>query len=291
MLLRIVSIVFPIFAIVALGYLYGRRKRPVMDVVNQVNMDVFIPALIFHVMANRSFDPLAYTPIAMGGITVILGSGLIAYAIARWRGYSWRMFVPSMMFTNYGNLGLPLFLFAFGPDSLPAAVVLFIVGSLLHFTLGRWLLDHKLRLRAVLAAPIVLSAIAGLAFSLMQWRLPHPVSVAVEMVGQVSIPLLLFSLGVRLISIDWRDWRIGVIGATVCPLTGIVMALLVLPFLGLPDLQARQLLLFGALPPAVLNFLFAEEFDQGPREVAAMVMIGTIGALVVIPVMLLFLLR
>lgn len=290
-MLRIFGIVFPIFAIVALGYLYGRRKRPVMDVVNQVNMDVFIPALIFHIMANKGFDLAAYGPLTMGAMTVILLSGVLSYPVARAFGYQWRTFVPPMMFTNYGNLGLPLFLFAFGEQALPAAVVLFIAGNLLHFTLGRYLLDHHLRVLAVLRSPIVLASIAGLLFNLVGWRLPQPVSVAVEMAGQVSIPLLLFSLGVRLTGIDWRDWRIGMTGAVVCPLVGVLIAAVLLRFVDLPPLQAKQLLLFGALPPAVLNFLFAEEFQQQPRQVAAIVMLGNLAAIFTIPLVLAFVLR
>ncbi|MDX1408095.1 MAG: AEC family transporter, partial [Saprospiraceae bacterium] len=284
--LRIVGIVFPIFAIVAVGYLYGHRKRPVMDVVNQVNMDVFLPALIFHILGNKGFDLASYGPLTLGAVIVILVSGLLSYPVAKFFKYEWRTFVPPMMFTNYGNLGLPLFLFAFGESALPAAVVLFIVGNLLHFTLGRYMLDHSLRIWAVLRSPIVLASIIGLLFNFMAWKLPQPVSIAVEMAGQVSIPLLLFSLGVRLTGIDWRDWRIGMVGALVCPLVGVLVASVLLLFIDLPPQQAKQLLLFGALPPAVLSFLFAEEFNQQPRQVAAIVMLGNLTAVLTIPLVL-----
>jgi predicted permease len=41
-----------------------------------------------------------------------------------------------MMFNNSGNMGLPLAVLAFGEAALPAAVVLFLVENLLHFSLG-----------------------------------------------------------------------------------------------------------------------------------------------------------
>ncbi len=46
MLLRIAAILFPIFAIAALGYLYARRYPTDMGVANRLNMDVFVPALV-----------------------------------------------------------------------------------------------------------------------------------------------------------------------------------------------------------------------------------------------------
>ena len=47
MLLRIVSILFPLFAIVLLGWLVARRRAPDLADINRINMDVFTPALIF----------------------------------------------------------------------------------------------------------------------------------------------------------------------------------------------------------------------------------------------------
>ncbi len=286
MMLRIISIAFPIFAIVVVGYLYGRRKQPEMAILNQLIMDIFAPALIFFVLARREFAPEQYLSLALAGIAVILGSGLLSYPIARKLDFEWRTFVPPMMFTNYGNLGLPLFVLAFGDSALSAAVVLFVAGNLLHFTLGRYLLDHTVHPVTLIRTPIFLASISGLLFALMQWHLPRAIEFPIEMLGQVAIPLLLFSLGVRLTKFDWYDWKIGLIGAIVCPAVGVLTAWIVTFVVDLPDLQTRQLMLFGALPPAVLNFLFAEQFTQEPRKVASIVVIGTVASIVIIPVML-----
>ena len=59
MILRITAILFPIFAIVALGYWYGRRHDPEMAVANRLNMDIFVPALVFAALAGRTFAPAA----------------------------------------------------------------------------------------------------------------------------------------------------------------------------------------------------------------------------------------
>lgn len=56
--------------------------------------------------------------------------------------------------------------------------------------------------------------------------------------------------------------------------------------LGLSGRDAAMLLVFGALQPAVLNFLFAERYKQEPQRVASIVLIGNIAALIFLPLAL-----
>ena len=54
----------------------------------------------------------------------------------------------------------------------------------------------------------------------------------------------------------------------------------------LPERERALLIVFGALPPAVLNYMFAERYNQEPDKVASMVLIGNIAALVFLPIAL-----
>ena len=56
--------------------------------------------------------------------------------------------------------------------------------------------------------------------------------------------------------------------------------------LGLEGREAAMLLVFGALPPAVLNFLFAERYRQEPERVASIVLIGNLAGLGFLPLAL-----
>lgn len=288
LIIRLFGIIFPVFAIVAVGYLYSRWRQPDMTAANHINMTVLLPALIFHVLSGKDFHLAQYGWLALGGIAVVLGSGLLALPAARVARLSHKTFVPPMMFSNSGNIGLPLAVFAFGEAALPAAVVLFLVENGLHFTLGTWLMDHRAPLHKVLLQPIVAATLIGIAFSLFHWNVPAPIRETVNLLGQASIPLLLFALGTRLTRIDFSEWRIGVLGAILCPLTGVLMVLLVRPFLELTPLQASLLLVFGALPPAVLNYLVAEQYRQEPGKVASIVLIGNLAGFISLPIALAF---
>lgn len=287
---QIFIIIFPLFAIVSIGFLYGRKHSPDMVSANQLNIHLFSPALIFHVLSDQGFQLDAYYQLASAAFFVVIFSGLLAWPLARLMGFNVKTFVPPMMFSNSGNIGLPLALFAFGEKALPAAVMLFIVENTLHFSVGMKMMDNKISILNIIKIPMVFAAILGLSFSLTGWQLPQVFETSIEMLGQVAIPLMLFSLGVRLTSIDLQDWRIGVAGAIICPATGVLVVLLISPFLSLSELQYGQLLIFGALPPAVLNFMVAEKYQQQPKQVASIVLLGNLGSLVTIPAVLYFLL-
>ncbi len=288
---RIVGIVFPIYALVAAGYGYGRWKKPDMAFANQLNMDIFVPALVFAALASKSFDIGQNIPLLLGSTAVVFGTGLLAWPVARMLGVAGKTFVPPMMFKNAGNMGLPLMVLAFGESALPAAVVLFVTENFLHYALGTWLLDHRAKLSNLWRIPVIAAALAGLAVSLLHFPLWQPLWLSVKLLGDVSIPLLLFSLGVRLTDSRHADLHISLAGALTSPVAGVLVALLMNLVLGLTGRDAAMLILFGALPPAVLNYIFAERYHQEPERVASIVLIGNMASLAIIPLTLAWVLR
>ncbi len=283
---RLLAIIFPIFGIVAAGYVYGRKHKPEMAVANRLNMDVFVPALVFAAMAGKSFDLTAYAPLALGGFIVLAACGLLAWPISRLIGIQPRTLVPPMLFNNSGNIGLPLAVLAWGEDALSAAVILFMVENTLHFSFGARLLDPHARLLTLWRVPVVAAAIVGLLVAIFKLPIWQPLVIAIKMLGDVSVPLLLFSLGVRMTDVSFRDWKVPVGAAVLRPLAGMAIAYGVIQLLGLQGRDAAMLLVFGALPPAVLNFLFAERYKQEPQRVASIVLIGNLAALVFLPLAL-----
>ena len=287
---QVFEIVFPIFAIVLLGYLYARRHGPDMASANRLNLDIFTPALIFSVLSGEGFELGRYAELAGAALLVVLGSGVVAWPFARLLGYQSKMFLPPMMFNNSGNMGLPLALFAFGEHALPAAMILFLVENTLHFTVGNAMLTGHLNPLKLLRMPMLLATLAGIVVAVWQLRIPAPLHEAIDLLGQIAIPLMLFALGVRMTGVDLSDWRIGMAGALLCPLSGLLVAWLVTRSIALPGIQSEQLLVFAVLPPAVLNFMLAERYQIEPRKVASIVLLGNAASLLVLPAALFFLL-
>lgn len=283
---RLLAILFPIFGIVAAGYFYGRKHKPEMAVANRLNMDVFVPALVFAAMAGKSFDLAAYAPLALGGFLILATCGLLAWPLAKLCGVQPKTLAPPMMFNNSGNIGLPLAVLAWGEAALPAAVILFMVENTLHFSFGAKLLDPKTRILMLWRIPVVFAAIAGLTVAMLKIPVWQPLVLAIKMLGDVSVPLLLFSLGVRMTDVSFGEWKLSVGSALLRPLAGMLIAWGVIELIGLEGQDAAMLLVFGALPPAVLNFLFAERYKQEPQRVASIVLVGNLAALIFLPLAL-----
>jgi predicted permease len=283
---QILATLLPVFLISGCGTLYGRFRTPDIRGLNTLNMELFVPMLVFAVLADGQAPLEEYAKLALGGVVIVLGSGLVLWPVVKWLKLNPKTFLPPMMFNNSGNMGIPLLLLAFGESALPAAVVLFIVEMLLHFSVGLYMLRPGTSLWRLLRMPIVLASIAGLAVNLSGLQLPGWLLEALHMLGGVCIPLLLFALGVRMLDIDFGDWKTGLLGAVLCPLSGLVLAAPLVWLLDLGGLQAAALWVFAALPPAVLNYLVAEQYRQEPHTVASLVLIGNLGSLIVMPVVL-----
>ncbi|MDG1193606.1 MAG: AEC family transporter, partial [Arenicellales bacterium] len=270
--------------------LYSLKRRTDIASINTLSVNVFLPALVFSVMSGQDFDLGQYPELAIAAVAIFLGSGLLAWPIAIALKYDPRTFLPPMMFNNCGNLGLPLAILAFGHEGLAPAIVLLIVTNLMYFSVGIYIVDKKVHWRNVLASPTIIASIAGLLVSLLNISIPSVIATPIEMLGDALIPVMLFTLGIRLVDVKLSDWKIGLMGAVICPLTGVVIALIIQPILQLPPEQFRPLLLYSALPPAVLVYLVAEQYDQEPMKVAAMVGFGNIAAIAIVPIMLPFVL-
>ena len=123
MIYQIFGIIFPVVAIVLVGYFYATKFQPNMDSANTININIFLPALMFSVLSKESFQIQNYQLLATSGVIVILGSGILAWIVAKALSINIKTFVPPMMFNNTGNIGLPLAVLAVTvavPALLPA---------------------------------------------------------------------------------------------------------------------------------------------------------------------------
>ena len=190
------------------------------------------------------------------------------------------------MFTNVANMGLPLTLFAFGHEMLPAAVSLFMIFSLVHFTIGIRICAPQASMKGILSGPMLWAMIGGVVSSLLGFTLPEWLASSTRMLGDAAIPLGLFTVGVGFATFRVERWSIGIVGAVLCPLSGLLVAWPLVQLLPLSKSMQGVLLLYAALPPAVMNYIFAERYQQDPGLVSAIVVVGNIASLFFVPLAL-----
>ena len=289
MIFQILNIIFPILFISSIGFIYARLQKISMEIPNKINLDIFIPILIFYAISEKlpSISILGY--FSMGAVIVVLGSGLILYPFMRLLKINPRTFLPTMMFNNSINLGLPLALLAFGEEAMAMFIALSLVQVIGQFTIAVIMYGGKFDLIKLLKNPVIIATIVGLYFNYFEYHLPNILIPSIEMLSKVAIPLIIFSLGVRLSNVELKHWKIGVIGAFLCPLSGLIMAYLAINIFEYTQLQKNLLILFSVLPPAVLNAILAEQYKNDSHMVASIVALGNIFSIFYIPIILYFL--
>ena len=286
LLQRISQVIIPVFFIVAIGYFYARRHAPDMTVFNRIALDVLAPLLVYSALASSDFHLRDHLPLLLGGALLILASGLLAWPLARAFGAQPRSLVPVVMFNNCGNMGLPLALLAFGPAYMGAAVALFSISNLLHFSIGARITSSQAHTKDLLLSPLMLATALGFASALTDIRPPELLLSGMRLLGDSMLPMMLFALGVRLTALTRAGVAVGLLGALARPLLGLLIALPLAWALGFEGELKGQLLLFAALPPAVMQYLLAERYNQEPDKVAAMILLGNVLSVVFIPLAL-----
>ena len=280
---KIIEITLPIFLIAWLGFAYSRRVKPDLGGANQLIVDLALPVLIFSSLASKSFEPLSAAIFTSASVALIVLSGLLAWPLVRFSGASAKAFLPCVMFTNVGPIGIPLIALAYGPESLPLSIVLLVISNILHFTLGAVVMSGRVEWRMVYANPLIGATVLGLWVSHMQWAIPTPIQTALTMMGNVLVPMMLLSLGSRLASSQLHDVRVGVKVSILTFVVRLAVVMLLTQLLPLTAIERGALILFACLPPAVFNFMLADKFHIEPQKVASAVVLGHAFSMVFLP--------
>lgn len=284
MLLTLLNVVVPVFALAALGFALGRRPgiAPEMGFINHANVTVFCPALVFSALIQHPVGLLQSWPLVLAGTLIIVLPGLLLLLVRR-PGVERAGFLVPGMFRNTGNLGIPLMLLAYGQEQLGDIIILFVISNLLHFSLGLMLLSRAAGRWQWLRNPNVWAAVLGLALAPWRAHIPDFVVTTADMVGQITIPLMLFSLGVRMARDRIETLALPLRINALYLLSGLITLPLVLWLLPLTPEWTRLVALSALLPPAVLNYLLCEQYGVAPRTVASVVLLGNALSVFTIP--------
>ncbi|MFA0570570.1 AEC family transporter [Vibrio gallaecicus] len=284
---QVVSILFPVFALAGVGFVIGLWIKPDFAPINRINMDVCIPALVF---ASLTMMPLntEQLPLIYASLIALLVPGLLMVPICKIWKLNFKAWAPPHMFRNSGNLAIPLFTYTFGESALAPAVLLFVVSACVHISLGLALLSKGNPLRQIFSMPIFLAATLAMLLNLSGISVWKPIYEATSLLGQAAVPIMLLSLGSQMVNLKLSGVKVGIISTFQSIVTGAVSFTIIYLFIPLPTLHLQMMVLFSMLPPAVMNYLFAERFQVEPSNVASMVLFGNFLSIVTLPVLLLF---
>ena len=292
------SVVAPIIAIIALGYMAARRDVFSQDHVATLNRFVFVlaaPALLFRNVALTEFPETLSIGLWLAYYAPMLVIMALAFIAARFvfggrAGSEYVIFGFGAGFSNTVMLGIPIILTAFGPDAgLPLFLILAFHG-LLVFTVALICLEAAtnadLRLAdlppklvvAMRDQAVVMALAAGVIWNFTGLGLALPVDRFLELLGSAAIPVALIAVGGRLAFIKigdnlWPSLYIGVFKLALLPL-GVYASAHYL--FALPPLYVATLTLLSAMPTGVFAAVFAGQYQTAEDEASSAITVTTV---------------
>jgi malonate transporter and related proteins len=283
----------PFFALIGLGYAAGRTGFFTDEATAWLTKFVFyfaLSAMIFRFAANLSLGEvltrdfvLAY--LSATGMVYLL---VAAVALVRGRGLEEAAVEAQCgVIGNVGFLGLPMLAMllgeaAIGPVMVVLAIDVAVFGSLIVILItarrdGRvsvrilWSV-----LKGLLGNPMIVSLVAGFAWSAFALPIPGPFAEFLTILGAAATPGALFAIGASLASKSAE--RIGValwLSASklvIHPAAVAVAALVVFP---VEPYAAGVMIAAAALPVAGNVFILAQHYGVAPRRVSASILVST----------------
>ena len=287
--LTVLNITAPVFILGAVGYVWvklGFEYR--VEFVTRLTMTLSVPCLIFVALMKAKIDPTALAALSIASFVAYAIVSVAFIVILKLRGLSFSTYLAPLVFGNTGNLGLPLALFAFGEAGLSYAVVVFAVMAILSFTIGVWVVSGGGSLMRVVKEPIVAATVLGALFLWQGWSTPVFLTNALELIGQMAIPIMLITLGVAVARLETRDmgqavW-LSVLKALICAAAAWFAA----RWMGLAPVPTAVLIVQISTPVAVTSYLLAEKYGTEAQPVAGMVVASTILSVITLPLILAF---
>ncbi|WP_372861522.1 AEC family transporter [Spongiibacter sp.] len=286
----LLPIMLPVLLCALLGLLWVRFDQPFdQEFVRRIVMWVGAPALIIATLGGIDISPLQLRRVLLASLVMLAWTALFGAVVCRLLGLGLRDFLIPLMFGNFGNMGLPISLFAFGQEGLAMALGLFLATTVCHFSLGVAVLNGRAALVAVSRSPIIYAGVFAALLVFYDWQLPATAANTLGILGGMSIPLMLITLGVSLASLRVSAARRALLLGAARLLLGLSAGFATVWCLELEGMTRKVILLQSAMPAAVFNYLLAVQYRRQPAAIAGMVVSSTLISFVTIPLLLLYL--
>ncbi|MDO9437124.1 AEC family transporter [Hydrogenophaga sp.] len=292
----------PVFLLIALGFLAGKRQwireGSVRDLSNLVFL-LLLPALMFRSMASVHFETLEWRPVLAYFLAAL---ALLGGSIA-WRGFNRRSVVLALAstFSNMVMIGIALVELAYGKEAQVTLLTLVSVHALILLTAGSITLElavarearaggqrapHVMAtawsaIKGALIHPVPVPIICGLLFAQTGWTLPAMLDRPLQLLASAFGPIALVLVGVTLARTSLAGhlrealW-VSLAKNLVLPALVAISAL----SLGITGMPLTVMVVAAALPAGANVFLFAQRYEVAQEVTIASMGLSTALALV-----------
>lgn len=284
-------LLFPDFAIIALGYLLRRfwMAPAAWVTIEKLVYFVLFPCLLFFSVVSSNFDLNTVGAFALGGPAVIFTAFVLGWLGLLFSNMG-RVDFASGLQTAYrfnSYIGLALASRLGGQSAVANIAILLALGVPLCNVLAVGTMSKGGRLSAfvdILKNPLIIGTCLGIAAKLMGVQVPEPVMLTLERLAQAAVSLGLLAVGAGLVFSGLKgNWPVSVWWLFVKLLVSPLVAVLYAHFTGLGQEQTMVLLVFSAIPSASSAYILAARMGGNAPLVACLISMSTVGAAITLP--------
>jgi len=298
-MLTILSVIAPIFALMAFGFGAVRFKLFPADGIRSLIAFVnnfATPCLLFHSILTSdfrsAFNLSIIGPFYIGALICFAVGIVIAIRLFGNRPGEGVSVGFSGTFTNTVLVGLPILQRAYGVDALPVTLSIIGLHGAILLTVGMVTMELVRRdgqplgktlivaVRRVGSNPLIWGIAAGFIASAVNLQLVEPAEAFFVMMSQAVVPAALFGIGGALneyrLSENWKQALVAsLIKLILHPTLAYIMMIWVLH---VPMDIARYGILLSAMPAGVNVYVFATYYQRAESVAANTILIATVAS-------------
>ena len=306
-MIDVLALTIPFFGIILLGSLTrvnGWFSATDGRMISRYVFFVVLPPFMFVAITARPLNDIFNLEFTLRYELVTLTLYIMAFMIGRFilklKRNEASLFSLNACYPNYGYIGVPLALLAFGEDAaVPMAVILVVNNMVLVFLIALFSRDlenstfEQMLIRTLISLlknPLLMSVVAAIAFSASGLIMPAVPALFLDLLAGAAAPTALFALGIALVGQPVRAARgeLAVISLLKLFVHPLMMALVFLCFPAVSHqpfdpLWIKIALIFSCLPIAANVFNLAEFYGAYSGRTATSIMLTTLIASVSVP--------
>ncbi|WP_151192961.1 AEC family transporter [Cysteiniphilum sp. JM-1] len=303
----ILNALIPVAFVIFLGWLAGFFK--IIDNKHSKSFATYVmnfsfPCLLFIITATTKLDTLLNIKFVIAFFIGLMGMYLISFCTHKFllkrspQTAAQGAFVCS--FPDMAFMGIPIFIELIGSSVLVSIVIGNIISSVVMIPVTVILLELRSGNKAnlsqlfisniveVLKKPLVFAPILGIIYAVIGVPLPKIIEDSLKLIGNTTSGVSLFALGLIMSSFVIKFSKGAVINIFLKNLIHpLIMIALVYGF-GITGILAKEVILLCAMPTATMTTMFALRYNTLTEESTSSTILGTLIAIITLPVFMLF---
>jgi len=288
----VLGAVFPVFGLVACGYLAGRFRIVTQASSHALNQFVYafaLPAMLFVAVYRGSLEEILSGYFLLAVIVATLATAIVGFTISHLSAAppaESTMRALNASFANTGYLGIPLVTVAYGERAALPAALATVATNIVSFALAIVCLELfvsprrggvRRALGGVARSPLIWPIALAIVLVAVDLKIPTPVERFASLLAAAAGPCALFAIGLFVSQLSIRagaaaSWQSTLLKLVLHP---VLMALLAFYILNVDPFWAKIAVVCASLPLGATAFVLAQRYKLLEAETSTGAVIST----------------